>query len=848
MLSPTRNLAGNLRWTRSGRVWADWLLSPIPYGYRPKKDKDVVRTLHRGLLRALPGESLLMGLCVGLDPSAIVERMMGGVDMADHPDWAAECAATLDTLDALGPGERVYWLSVPLGNMTVSDRLLEPVKSAFADLSDMVGFPRGGPSPEDISRRLRQARKVAEGIPSPFKPQPATVAQMVWLHLHAQQRGLALDLDLPSGADGGDVTGDLLLARSAAAMGEAILDEGGKTDLTRREQLTFNPSGRRFLKVIQPDQVEDQPASYQSLLVLTDVPAGGMRFPGSEFLGRIDESGIDVDWATRTSMRSSEQAQAANQRALRSLNEQYSQREGELSHGLGILDRAASELSEYAATLDSDKHEVELQVTTIFCVAGPTPDDAAKKARALADYVADADYKLSQPLGYQEQLWWAMTPGSPATRAVSEFAQITTSRSLSAAIPLASAALGDRKGSLLGLNISTGLTGVVLHDPAGASARDVSGSLGIAGELGSGKSLTLKKLAGDVVDLGGRLVIPDRTQTGEWATWAQSVVSSTVVDPADPRHSIDPLRLFGPRDGALVAQSFLTPLLNIAPTSERGVLLAEVLEEEYLTTHAITGLGVLRRHLAEDCTLPGAPELARLMNVFARRDICRVIFDPALPILDVAASRAIIVRTHAVQLPTRDEINHEHLFKQLRPEKLFGRALYALIAGFARRICFADPTELGVFSVDECEHVTSSPEGEIFMVEFVRDGRKNRAAVFMGGHDPEGDFGSPTLRGLIPTRLAMRHRDETLAKRSLAWIGLDPEDEALLTMYREDTSPVGPDGVAEHRRGEGFLRDSSGNIGRVKVLAPAVAARNVAARTTPPEQAEAFTAAAGDDA
>ena len=65
----------------------------------------------------------------------------------------------------------------------------------------------------------------------------------------------------------------------------------------------------------------------------------------------------------------------------------------------------------------------------------------------------------------------------------------------------------------------------------------------------------------------------------------------------------------------------------------------------------------------------------------------------------------------------------------------------------------------------------------------------------------------------------MRHRDKTLARRGLAWLGLDPDDDELVTLLTEQTSPVGPDGVEEHRRGEAFLRDSSANIGRCKVLA-----------------------------
>lgn len=831
MRSPARNIAGHVMWTRTGSVWAIWRLQPRPYGYRPVKDKYEARALHQALIRALPGESLLLGVCAGLDPAAVVQRMIDGVDLADCPDWAAECDATLDTLDEIGIGQRVYWLAVPLTDASRKDRTSESAKAAMADLRDLIGMPRTGPTPKEVARRLTQARKVEKSLPAPFRPTPATAAQLVWLHLHAQQRGLFVDVSLPEVA--GDVAGQLLTPKSGAAMPEPLLDEGGQSDLDRKQLRSWNPLDRRYLKVTQPNAVAGTPAaSYQSMLVLSDVPDDGMMFPGSEFLGRIDECGLEVDWAVRLTVRSSDEVAKSNRRALINLNEQFGQREGELSHGLNALERAAGDLAEYARILDSDKLEVEAQATIVFCVAASDAAGAVEQGRQLADYFGAAGYKLQQPLGYQQDLWWTMIPGAPATRAVREFAQITTSKALSATVPFASTDLGDARGSLLGVNISTGRFGAVLHDIAGASARDVSGSMALAGELGAGKSLTLEKLAGDVVDRGGQIIVPDRTAMGEWAEWAASVTKATVVDIADPQVSLDPLRMYGPIVGSRITQSFLTPLLNVSPTSERGVLLADVLDPNYLAQHELTGLGDLLAHLEQYCKIDGATELARLMNVFARRDFGRVIFDNTLEPLTPAAP-AIVIRTHTLELPNREELQTPHLFEQMRLEKIFGRATYALIAGLARQICFSDRTRLGMFVVDEAHHLTSSPEGEREIIDFVRDGRKHMAAVVMGSHDPEADFGSETLRGLIPTRIQMRQRDKTLARKGLRWLDMDPEDEDLLNMLTKDTSPVGPDGVEEHRRGEAFMRDSSGNVGRIKVLAPSLPERRAAVRSTP---------------
>ncbi len=684
-------------------------------------------------------------------------------------------------------------------------------------------------APGEIYRRAQQAANVASRIPGPFEARPVTPAQMVWLHQHSMRRGLFQDLDLPETDDA--VATELLTPRSGSSFSEPLLDEGGQADLAGKPLAQANPIARKYVKVSDANAVGESDASYQTLMVVSDVPSDGMAFPGSEILGRIDECGLEVDWGMRLNTRSSQSVASQNQRALRQLNEQYFQRDGEVSHGLNTLDRAASDLAEFVGILESNKLEVKVQATIVFALGGPTPKSVKAQARAMSDYLGETGYKLAVPLGFQEELWWAMQPGIAPSRVVREFAQITTSRDLATTIPLASTKLGDAKGTVLGLNIAhgplldvnlpCGPTSVVMHDLEGAADRNVSGSCAVAGELGAGKTATLMKLASDVIDRNGRLIIADRTSKGEWVPWAKSITWSVVVDTADPEVSMDPIRLHGAAGGRIM-QSFLTPLLNVQPTEPAGVLLSEVLDESYLREHGIDSAGALLAHLSDDCDLEGAKELARLINVFARKDLGRVIFDETIPALDLS-TRAIVVRTHKLQLPSREELEHEHLFKQMSLEKLFGRALNALIASLAREICFADTSELAGFVVSEAHSMTISFEGERELVELIRDGRKHRAVVLLDSHDPLADFGSPTLRGLIPTRILMRHTDKTLAQRGLAWLDLDPDDENLLEQIRRDTSPLGPDGelVPVHRRGEATMRDMSGNVGRIKVLLPA---------------------------
>lgn len=850
MQIPTHTLIGNLRFTENGTVWADYLLDGPSYGLRPLKEKHLVRQVHTQLLRALPGESLLLGITSTVDPAQMVAKMLEGLDPAQVPDWVAECEATLDSLERLQPGRRLFWLSIPLPAPTKVTGAAMVARTGMGRVRQKLGLPRDAPPRQMVARYLAAARKAVQSVPSLLKPTPATPAQMVWLHQHMLDRGLYQDWNLPDQVQD-EVTPAVARAKGRTVMAQPLFDEGGQTDLhkhdpqlcTSCEQKTGKPPAlnafqRRYLKVTDP-LTSTGDASYQSFLVITDTPDGTVPFPGGELIGRIDESGLSVDWAMRLHCRGAAEVMMKNQRALTALAEQMRQREGELSHAVSALDLYAELQAEYAAIFEADKLEVEVQVTTLLCVSGPDADTAMAQARGLAAWISSEwGYRAQAPLGQQETMWWAMVPGVPAGEFVREYAQIAPSADVAVWCPLATVAVGDTRGSALGLNIGNGPLletdvpcgplQLVYHDPDGATDRNESGSMAATGDLGSGKSVTLKKVAGDVLDRGGRIIVPDRTEMGEWAAWAQSVTDAKIVDVANPDLSLDPLRLFG-RDGCRMALSMLTPLLNVAPTSEEGVLLGEVLDAAYLARHRIGSLGALVAHLADGCDYDKAGELARKIKVFARQNICRVFFDDTLPAISLD-DRAIVILTHGLELPSNDELRHRHLFEQLSVEKIFGRGLYTYLAVLAERLCFEDPDQLAAFIVDEAHFLTGVDIGTAIVKRFVRDGRKHRAIVLLGSHDAEEDFPSEVLRGLIPVRLLLRHTDPELARRGLRWLGLDPTDE-LVELITKDTSPLHGNQVPPWRRGEGLMRDAAARYGRIKVLMPARPERNQAVRT-----------------
>ena len=841
MRSAISTLSGNLIWSRHGAVWAGWRLTGLSYGHRPIKHKREIRTLHQALMRGLMGESLWLGTRAGLDPHAVVERVLDGVDVNAHPDWAAECAATLDSLAEIGPGQRALWLWVPLNDHR-AQRLAEPLRAALNNLRDAAGMPRASVSDAELERRRSQADQVAKVIPAVFDPQPVAPAQTTWLFLHAQQRGLWLDLDLPE--SGGQ---DVDLLRSGCELGSPVVDEGAKTDHRQGgfgkaalRNVVASPERRRLVKLTSDGPEGRLVDSYQQLRVLSRLPRQGMVFPGSEIIGQIDKCGLDVDWAMRMRIRSSDDAGKRNRKALVNLNDQIYQRSEEVSVRHTDLDDIKDALAEYTTILARDHNEVEVEATTVLAIAGSTPEACLDQGRELDEFMSGFEAKTTAPLGHQSELWQVMLPGFPATKIVADFAHPSTSSTWSAAVPFIGADLGDTRGLAFAINLTTGVPGVVHLDVAGASARGQSGSFALIGEKGGGKSYAMKKIAAGVIDQGGRVITPDRTPAGEWARWATSITSSVVADCTHPEYSLCPLRFFGSDIGSRVAHSFFITLLGVAADDDAGTLLGEILHPEYLTTHRIGSCGDLLTHLTraesfvdlDDRQL--AKQLARRMRTYANKDLGRVIFDPDLPSLP-EAWRALVIRTHDLELPTRDQLNHEHLFRGLRIEAKFGRAMYALVAAMARQVCFADPTEPALFLVDEAHFLTASPEAEHEAKLFLRDDRKHGCALGVASHDAEEDFGSATLWGLIPTRILMRHQDRTMAARGLARLDLDPTDDDLLELILHQTSP--PDRstlvVPEHRRGEALMRDVHGRTGFIRVLPHALAHRAEAANTTP---------------
>ncbi|MBF6398078.1 ATP-binding protein [Nocardia cyriacigeorgica] len=818
-LQPTAAIRGNLQFTTLGLVTATYFISPLGYGLRKAADKHDVKSAHHALINNLPDGSLLLGIQAQLNTRDVLSKMVEGVDLDECEDYAIESVAAYERIRAIRPRTRIHLLSIPVGT----------IGTPMSALSRMWGsgttVDPSSISRADLDAYDAKASDILSRIGDDFDPVPVPAALFQWLWEHYLARGAISEPVAPTRMGA-------LEDATAAVFRSAALDEGAQADSKRRVRPSFSP----VIKVVQPD--EPNWPSYQTVLTPLSFPYGGMTFPGgSEFLNLLE--GLDkvtVDWGIRVSTRPADQVLKSNELSLRRLGEQMDQRDQEVSFAQNTLMAKAQLLGEYNNHFEVHGGESEVSFTTAIVVGSDSRDATLDAVNQIKRRYKRFQVDLTAPVGAQVDLWSMLIPGSPARRAYDDFAHIVPSDMWAGFVPFTTSQIGDDSGPVIGVNLLSGNFEPIHFGIMEAALHDLSASFAVTGELGSGKSYFLKLMAVLVHDMGGQFLALDRSQVGEWEHFASSIDDAVIVDLTSPTVSLDPLRLFAPSVAGERALDSILPLLDLSPTSGAGAAISSLLTPKGIIEHGIHSLldlFIVARRLRED---PGLGEeysdlAARLATIVDR---VPVLFDPDLPPLRLDAS-ATVVRSHKLALPTAEELTTPHLYNRLPLTKRLGTALYELVGVAAREAFLSDNGRFGLLVGDEAHHFTQTQVGAAVTSDFSRDGRKHLAAIGLASHDPATDF-QGAAHNLIPNRFVFRQRDETLARNSLEWVGVDLEEAPfMLQVLREETSPPVGQGrqVPEERRGEMFMRDALNRIGRGKVLGPARPDRAAAITSTP---------------
>lgn len=553
---------------------------------------------------------------------------------------------------------------------------------------------------------------------------------------------------------------------------------------------------------------------------------------------------MSVDWAMVINRRDRESAMSLNEKVLNRLAVQVEERDVSVGFHNAELRNKVATLSAYNDDLIGNENAEELSFTTVLAVGAATEEDLSRSVGILQAKFRKLGIRLKAARDAQYDFWMLFNPGavSGADPVYSDYQHVTSTAAWSGFVPFTTARLLDAAGPVIGVNLLSGLFEPLHFNFLNKALSDVSPAIAVAGELGAGKSYFVKTLLFIIADLLGQFMAIDRSPMGEYVPLLASIPDSVEIDLDNPGYSLDSMRMFDdPQRAKRITLDTVLPLLNIPVTSSAGTLCSELLRPDNRARFRLDSLPDLRDHLAaraagergadaDDCHT-----LVRAMDALD----APVLFDRGLAPMPLCAT-ATVVRTHNLVLPTAEELTLAHVYANLPWRKRLGHALYELVGLLAREQFLKNSGRFGALVVDEAYHFTGSAgggggAGKQIVEEFVRDGRKHLAGLILASHDPKADYAG-AAHNLIPNRFVFRHRNRTAATNSLEWLGVDVErDNYLVKQLRTNTSPPkGPkDQVALSRRGECFIADGAGRIGRGKILGPARPDRQVAVGTTP---------------
>lgn len=804
MRLPINAITENLAWGRDGAVWATYQVLPTSYPYLTTRDKIGLHARMRAAFSVLPPESMLLGVARRISEEELGARLCGGTGTGEA--WRAEAGAFAAELAQGGVQERRFYVSVRLPDtgLRAGTEILAGIRIGLLDAFG-VGPARVGAQQHEA--RTRQAELIRSQLAAHVDLTPVSSAELRWLYARAPLRGLTQpapkDFPQRTRAEGAEL----------AALNEAIYYEGGTAEDTDR------PPHRRYLRV---DSL--QGPSFQAFLAVCDMPRE-FTFPGggSEWFRALDELPFPVDWCARVVSIDNARAQLSARRQARQLAGQFEQHDGDTAGAPRSLADAVAGVDDEQAELAAT-HEPELRATFILCVAQPTLRRLEEAAAQLQAHWAGAEYGLARPTGGQSALFQAMLPGSPLPQAAKDYVQYLLPRDLAAGMPFTGCDIGDTAGMPLGISLDTGALKPVVFDPALGPSQSRSGSVGVAGNLGSGKSYFIKRVAHATLARGGRVIALDRTERGEYVAFATAAPGSSQVITlqADSPICADPMRLFTGPDRVAYTTGFLSLLTQTAPADPAGVALTEAVHAAAAApTPTIHGVIEQLERIGEHDE--EARRLARKIRALARNPHGAVVFGGEdRPSLQLDADY-LVLHLPSLVLPTREQMDNPALAGQLLPEQLFSQAVLYLAAAIIRSVTFSQWNRFAAALLDEAWALTASLQGQQLILDFIRDGRKHNAAVWLISQHAD-DLGDGQIAHLLGSRFVFR-QDPGAVSTACRFLGVEE-------------TPAVRDLLQTAQPGQCLYRDLLGRIGAVHVL-PAFSPLHEALNTTPTAQPDA---------
>jgi hypothetical protein len=825
---------GNLLLTPSG-VYAQYLLSGMPFIFARRDVQNQVADVHADLLRALPSGALLEGLTAPVAMRNVTRRMIfAHPDL--HPDnavagqplppgtqdWVEHCRLWTPALQRRGHRRRAFWLSLPLD---YGERGATSGGAWQRRLESIRGRDN------DTERSLAHYRDVAAAMVAKFPTavfaKPASVEQ-VWWHWNYVASRHAWQHPLPS-------TGHDPHARLPESAFSPVWKDQAAAQLRGRRWFAARTDADIFLRTFRSpaDGVAD---SYQAIVGLEKWPDTGIRWPESTIFKVLDDlttPTATLDWAIHFTFDTAEIAVDVAHNTIVNIKDQARQLGRHADSDDELLRKLVSG-RQLASALKQGSAERGVNAAVLVTAAAADPDTVNSAIKTVISRYNSQKLHVTRRRGSQDTLWRGLHPGTETAAALHEIRNPSTVNAFAKFVPLLSTSLGNNVGVPLGETItSPGMRQIVLNDLIGAPGRDNPANIVIGGSPGRGKSQCSKNLLRCWLAMGAGVWLFDPTDAREHerALTTFDDARKEVIDARRPRFSLDGLRIFAFDEAAERTVDHLLPQMGFAPFSQQASRLKALLAPDSRAAHGIGSSNQLisfLRHPRPD-RVPVDDDLLIALEGLRAERLLVPMFDEALPVPDLS-KQLVIWNFGGLRLPTVSDEYAAHLHRQSTPSQRAAQALYGMAADLAQSLFFSRPAQPDILWVEECAAWTHSPGGQRCANTIIRQGRK--AWTLFGGvsQAPRTDFGVLEDQ-FIEQRILLGFRDAAIAEDTLLWCGRDLERHPkLLADYVTNTSPAhvahyGDDSIdSRHgkvvagREGEAWVLDEFGGFGKVRLF------------------------------
>ena len=528
---------------------------------------------------------------------------------------------------------------------------------------------------------------------------------------------------------------------------------------------------QRYLKLEQEDRTV-----YVAYFTINSV-VGELDFPSSEiFYYQQQQFTFPIDTSMNVEIVANKKALGTvrnKKKELKDLDNHAWQNDNETS--TNVAD-ALESVSELESSLDQSKESM-YKLSYVVRVSADDMDELKRRCDEVKDFYDDLSVKLVRPFGDMLGLQGEFLPASK--RYMNDYIQYVTSDFLAGLGFGATQMLGEKDGIYVGYNLDTGRN--VYLKPALAS-QGVKGSVtnalasAFVGSLGGGKSFANNLIVYYAVLFGAQALIVDpKAERGSWKETLPEIAHEiNIVNLTSEKKNmglLDPYVIMkNPKDSESLAIGILTFLTGISSRdSDRFPVLRKAIRA--VTNSEERGLlKVIEELRVEGSTT--AISIAEHIESFTDYDFAHLLFSDG----EVKQSISLEKQLNIIQVADLVLPDKETDFEEYTTMELLSVAMLIVISTFALDFIHTDRSIFKIVDLDEAWSFLQVAQGKTLSMKLVRAGRAMNAGVYFVTQNTD-DLLDEKLKNNLGLKFAFRSTDINEIKKTLAFFGVDPEDE-----------------------------------------------------------------------